>query len=46
MFVGSNTLITGGTITQVNNDGQCHRFRGVILLGKILLVRLTNFLNL
>jgi hypothetical protein len=26
-----NTLITGGTITQINNDGHYHRFRGVIL---------------
>jgi len=42
MFVASNTLITGGTITQVNNDGHYHRFRGVILLWKILLVKLTD----
>ena len=42
----SNTLITGGTITQVNNDGQYHRFRGAIPLWKNFLVKLTKFFNL
>jgi hypothetical protein len=40
----SNTLITGGTNTQViYNDGEHHRFRGAILLWKISLVKLTYF---
>jgi len=33
----SNSLITGGTFTQVNNnDGQYHRFRGVFFCDDFL----------
>jgi hypothetical protein len=41
----SNTLITGGTFTQVQGDAHYHGFRGAILLRKISLVKLTDFEN-